>query len=143
MDKVVEESFNPVLEGVTTTAGKLARLAFSGTKEHSEDPKPGQLIKEVRINSEAVKLPKTGLRLASLKEAFSSLWYPVRFVVTENGANDYFCELDCMSDIADYCLPKSHIIMDWQVVKFLTRFCTLWREVNSRLVKIQNRLAWL
>jgi hypothetical protein len=73
MDKVVEESFDPVLEGATTTAGKLARLAFSGTKEHSEDPKPGQLIKEVRINSEAVKLPKTGLRLVKIQNRLAWL----------------------------------------------------------------------
>jgi hypothetical protein len=63
----------------------------------------------VRIDTEAVKLPKTELRLAALKEAFSSMQHPVRFVITGKGVDSYFCELDCVSDIADYELPKTSI----------------------------------
>jgi len=63
----------------------------------------------MRVYTEAVTLPKTELRLQALKAAFSSLKHPVRFVVTSSTAGECSCEIDCVSDIANYGLPGSGI----------------------------------
>ena len=71
----------------------------------------------MRIHTEALSLPRTALRLAALKEAFSSVRHPVRFVVTATRAQGCSCELDCVSGAAAYGLPKTSIF-DYSLRRF-------------------------
>jgi len=63
----------------------------------------------MRIFTEAVRLPWAALRLEALREAFSSLRHPVRFVVTASGADGLSCEIDCVSDLPGTGLPAPRI----------------------------------
>jgi hypothetical protein len=71
----------------------------------------------MRICTESVTLPKSELKIESLKKAFPSLKHPVRFVVTKSEGQTCSCEVDCLCEPGGY---RSSLkgIFDYSIRKF-------------------------
>ena len=71
----------------------------------------------MKISTETIIIPRTKLTLAALKEASASWGHPARFAVTSSDERECSCELDCVSKITDFGLPKTNIF-DYSLRRF-------------------------